>query len=68
MRRRKSMRFSSRSGRSSGGGARRGWLVPALGAVALLAGFIYLVRVADGTHPPQKEVHVAVPNAFDRAQ
>ena len=68
MSRRRGMRFSSRSRRPSGGEGRRGFLVYGLAAVALIAGFVYLVRVADELEPPRKEIRVAVPNAFDRSE
>lgn len=64
MRRRRS-RYPSRSNRSEG---RAGVLLPALGAVAVLAGFVYLVRVADHVEPPQKEMRVDLPDAFNRAR
>lgn len=64
MRRRRRMR-SLRS--SSGGGGRRSLLLPVIGLVVLIAGFVYLVRVADSVDPPQEEIRVAVPDAFDRS-
>jgi hypothetical protein len=63
MRRRRS-RYPSRYNRSE---RRTGLLLPALAAVAVLAGFVYLVRVADGIEPPQQEVRVDLPTLFERA-
>lgn len=68
MRRRRSMRFSTRSRRSSPAQGRPSWIIFGLAAVALIAGFVYLVRVGDELEPPRQEIRVAVPDAFDRSK
>ncbi len=49
---------------ASGKGGPLGLALPILAGIAIIGGFVYLVRLGDSVVVPQQETRVELPNAF----